>query len=93
MDESRSLLGCAFCMTTLTDHEVDQFGTARTWGKDDLVNLPICPTCALQHQQLLPQRAIDRIASPVTTVASSSTVWQRSRAFAFRSAISKGLCG
>ena len=59
MDESRSLLGCAFCMTTLTDHEIDQFGTARTWGKDDLVNLPICPTCALQHQQL-PALARDR---------------------------------
>ena len=59
MDEFRSLVGCAFCMTTLTAHEIDQFGTARTWGKDDLVNLPICPTCALQHQHL-PASARDR---------------------------------
>lgn len=40
----QTLSGCAFCDAP----PGSTVGTARTWGKDELVSHPICPACAIQ---------------------------------------------
>lgn len=40
----QTLSGCAFCEAPPGSNT----GTARTWGKDELVTHPICPACAFQ---------------------------------------------
>lgn len=40
----QTLSGCAFCDAPPGSNT----GPARTWGKDELVTHPICPTCARQ---------------------------------------------
>jgi len=65
----QTLVGCAFCDTP----PGTETGEAHTWGQDERVTHPICVDCAIQR---IPTT---EIASPVTTVGSSSTRSQCSR--------------